>query len=239
MAPNELSLERNNIDPEKYTHFDELPLTKTGCDSYPSWDPRFKHFSPFYTVDELVDKFKELLPHETWNGVHLVITGGEPLLSWQKFYMSLLDHPFMSTLREITFETNGTQQLKPEFVEYIKHWQAEPDRLITFSISPKLSCSGEPREKAIIPSIPVSYSHVGDAYLKFVVATEDDVIEALDVIEMYKKAGFNKPIYLMPVGGVESVYRLNNVRVANLALQHGLRYSDRLHLSLWGNQWGT
>jgi organic radical activating enzyme len=41
----------------------------------------------------------------------------------------------------------------------------------------------------------------------------------------------------MPIGGVESVYRLNNQRVAELAMKHGLRYSDRLHIPLWGNAW--
>jgi len=43
----------------------------------------------------------------------------------------------------------------------------------------------------------------------------------------------------MPVGGVESVYSLNNRRVADLAMQHGLRYSDRLQVPLFKNEWGT
>jgi hypothetical protein len=43
----------------------------------------------------------------------------------------------------------------------------------------------------------------------------------------------------MPVGGVNEVYNLNSKNVADLALKHGLRYSDRLHLPLFGNSWGT
>jgi hypothetical protein len=43
----------------------------------------------------------------------------------------------------------------------------------------------------------------------------------------------------MPVGGVESVYALNNRRVAELAMKHGLRYSDRLQVPLFKNEWGT
>jgi hypothetical protein len=44
---------------------------------------------------------------------------------------------------------------------------------------------------------------------------------------------------LMPVGGVESVYTLNNRTVAELAMKHGLRYSDRLQVPLFKNEWGT
>ena len=43
----------------------------------------------------------------------------------------------------------------------------------------------------------------------------------------------------MPVGGVESVYSLNNRRVAELAMRMGVRYSDRLQVVLWKNAWGT
>jgi hypothetical protein len=43
----------------------------------------------------------------------------------------------------------------------------------------------------------------------------------------------------MPVGGVESVYALNNKAVAIMAMNHGWRYSDRLQLPLFSNAWGT
>jgi hypothetical protein len=43
----------------------------------------------------------------------------------------------------------------------------------------------------------------------------------------------------MPVGGVESVYAMNNKNIALLAMKHGLRYSDRLQVPLFKNEWGT
>jgi len=43
----------------------------------------------------------------------------------------------------------------------------------------------------------------------------------------------------MPVGGVETVYAINNRNVALLAMKHGLRYSDRLQVPLFKNEWGT
>ena len=70
-------------------------------------------------------------------------------------------------------------------------------------------------------------------------ATEADAMEAIMTGGIYRAAGFKGPIYLMPVGGVETVYSLNNRRVAELAMKHGLRYSDRLQVPLFKNEWGT
>ena len=71
------------------------------------------------------------------------------------------------------------------------------------------------------------------------VATEEDAEEALAATEEYRRADFMGPVYLMPVGGVETVYSLNNRRVAELAMKMGLRYSDRLQVPLFKNAWGT
>ena len=66
-----------------------------------------------------------------------------------------------------------------------------------------------------------------------------DAEEALETLDIYRAEGFTGHCYLMPVGGVESVYTLNNRRVAELAMKHGLRYSDRLQVPLFKNEWGT
>ena len=105
---------------ESFTKYEDLPLVSTGCDSYASWHPDFKELSPMLTTDAIVDRIMEIIPYNEWKDEHLVITGGEPLLGWQRAYPDLLDHPKMAGLTEITFETNGTQQLSPEFKEYLK-----------------------------------------------------------------------------------------------------------------------
>lgn len=244
MPAGQRSAEADNIAKKvnQYTSYKDLPLVSTGCDSYASWKPEFKHLSPMLDTDTLVDTIVDLLPEKAWKDEHLVITGGEPLLGWQRAFPDLLSHLKMESLGDLTFETNGTQPLTKEFQEYLDLWTLEIGRgwnALTFSVSPKLSCSGEPRESAIKPDIVVSYEELGYTYLKFVVATESDVHEALEVLKIYRSAGFQGPCYLMPVGGVESVYTLNAKTVAELALKHGLRYSDRLQVPLFKNQWGT
>jgi len=226
-----------------FKKYEELPLVSTGCDSYASWHPSFKDLSPVLTSDAIADRIAEIIPHGEWKDEHLVITGGEPLLGWQRAYPDLLDHPKMQGLKEITFETNGTQEISKEFGSYLHTWAHHHDkdfmREITFSVSAKLPCSGEKWEDAICPEIVCEYEDYGTAYLKFVIATEQDFKDAECAIAAYRKAGFTGHVYLMPVGGVENVYALNNRRVADLAMKNGLRYSDRLQVPLFKNEWGT
>jgi organic radical activating enzyme len=222
-----------------YNDYKELPLVSTGCDSYASWDPRFKNLSPLLESNAIVNRIMEILPHKRWEDEHLVITGGEPLLGWQRAYPDLLDHPSMDKLKEITFETNGTQILSDEFKKYLIEWSRWKNREITFSVSPKLTNSGENWDEAIKPDVICQYQDVGFVYLKFVVATEEDLLDAERAVEEYRQAGFKGPVYLMPVGGVERVYTLNNRAVAEMAMRKGWRYSDRLQVPLFKNEWGT
>jgi organic radical activating enzyme len=240
MSRGENSEEANNIDADLYTDYKTLPLVSTGCDSYASWDPRFKHLSPLLSTDAIAHAIVDTLPHKEWRDEHLVITGGEPLLGWQKQYPDLLEHPKMAGLKEITFETNGTQKLSDGFKHYLGEWIAEHwDREITFSVSAKLPCSGEKWKDAIKPKIVSDYTGVGTTYLKFVIATEEDLIDAERAVEEFRAGGFTGHVYIMPVGGVERVYTLNNRAVAEMAMRKGWRYSDRLQVPLFKNEWGT
>jgi organic radical activating enzyme len=240
MPKGEMSIERDKINAESFTDYKSLPLVSTGCDSYASWDPRFKHLSPVLDTDSIADSIMDILPHKRWVDEHLVITGGEPLLGWQRAYPDLLSNSKMSPLKEITFETNGTQELSTEFKEYMHKWKMHREKnALTFSVSPKLSISGEKWEEAICPDVIRQYESVGFVYLKFVVASEEDVQEAEKAVGEYRANGFRGPVYLMPCGGVESLYNMNARNVAVAAMNRGWRYSDRLQVPLFKNEWGT
>ena len=245
MPRGEKTNERHAINAKLFKSYNDLPLVTTGCDSYASWDPKFKHLSPVLKIDSIAQAIVDTLPHKEWRDEHLVITGGEPLLGWQKAYPKLLSHELMDNLKEITFETNGTQKLSTELVDYLYEW-AEGDPWgtrtydsITFSVSAKLPASGEKWEEAIIPENILQYQEVGHVYLKFVVATEKDIEDAERAEEEFRRAGFSGNTYIMPVGGVDSVYNLNAKNVALAAMKRGWRYSDRLQVPLFKNEWGT
>lgn len=241
MPRGEKSDERNviAIQADNYKNYRDLPLVHTGCDSYASWDVRFKHLSPVLDHVSIVDSIMGMLPHGQWKDEHLVITGGEPLLGWQRSYPELLQESRMIALKELTFETNGSQELTKDFSSYLKtHWRKGWDRL-TFSVSPKLGISGEKWSEAIRPDIIADYEEHGYVYLKFVVATKEDLDEAKQAVSEYRAGGFKGPVYLMPCGGTDRLYFLNNRAVAELAMSEGYRYSDRLQVPLFKNAWGT
>jgi organic radical activating enzyme len=232
-----------------YNNFLELPLVETGCDSYASWHPAFKHLSPTQTTEELVKRMLALTPNNQWiqnngNDVHLVITGGEPLLGWQRAYTELLQHERMQDLRNITFETNGTQKLHADFRHTLLDWTLNSRykkrgyNNLTFSVSAKLSASGERWEDAICPDIVQSYQDIGHTYLKFVVETDEHITEAVKATDAFRAGGFTGQIYLMPQGGVVKPYDLNKKRIADICCEQGWNYSPRLHVDLWGNGWG-
>ena len=223
-----------------YDDYKKLPLVSTGCDSYASWDPRFKHLSPVRPTDDIVDDIMAMLPHNRWMDEHLVITGGEPLLGWQRAYPELLSNEKMRSLKEITFETNGTQELSQDLTVYLQQWKINREKnALTFSVSPKLSISGEKWSEAICPSIIRQYESIGFVYLKFVIATSEDAIEADKAVTEFRNGGFRGPVYFMPCGGVESIYSMNAKNVAIEAMNRGYRYSDRLQVPLFKNEWGT
>ena len=155
-------------------------------------------------------------------------------MGWQRAYPELLDMLHERGLRHITFETNGTQELHRDFKTYLSNWHGE----ITFSVSPKLTVSGEKYEDAIKPDIVWDYEVYGITYLKFVVGHIDDFKELDVVVDDYRNRGFAGPVFVMPLGGVVSVYDNTRIHVADEALKRGYWYSPRLHVDLWGNGWG-
>ena len=223
--------------------FEDLPIIHTGCDTYASIYPEFKDFNRLAEVDEVVEHLLSLLPEGKWtmdNGqdVHLILTGGEPLLAWQRLYVELFEHPRMRDLKNVTIETNTTQHLHDDFYNYLNN----SDRItVTFSCSPKLSVSGETWEDAIKPDVAREYQCVTDSniYFKFVVATQSDFDEVTRAVQQYRDAGVECPVYLMPLGGRSEEYTLNVKEVAEACMERGWRFTPRLHISLFGNAWGT
>jgi 7-carboxy-7-deazaguanine synthase len=223
--------------------FEDLPLVHTGCDTYASIYPEFKNLMKNGTIDEVVDALLSVTPQGKWtqdNGqdIHLIMTGGEPLLGWQRAYIQLFEHPRMKDLKNVTFETNTTQMLRPEFREWLSN---QTQFRVTWSCSPKLSVSGESWEDAINPLVAADYYSIpnSDFYFKFVVNDEIDLVEVERAVGEYRSVGIECPVYLMPVGGRTEGYDLTVQQVAGIAMKNGWRFSPRLHVTLFGNRWNT
>lgn len=214
---------------DEFKSYSDLPLAKTGCDSYPSWHPKFAKFSPDISIELLAEWINRELGGADRTKVDLVITGGEPLMKCHQLEMVDCKRAgIFNGFKTITFETNCTQPLIDVFLKEFS-WKC------MFSCSPKLSSSGIERHKAIRPDVFKQYDHRGITYLKFVVNSEEDVDEVKGVVRDFGDPAV--PVYLMPEGGTVERYNENSKKVAELCMKHGFLYSPRLHVSLFGNSW--
>lgn len=244
LPPGERSTEPDEIaamvkaDPVKYSSLESIPIASTGCDSYVSWHPAFKNHANNMEVRDIVEWLRSQLPNGKFSrDFHLIITGGEPLLGWQRSYPELLDMCRRELeLTNVTFETNGTQKLRDELKMFLHNTWIN----IHWSVSPKLSASGESWKSAIIPGVVAEYARYGILDFKFVVDSEEHLHEVGMAMAEYQSYGVDyESVYLMPEGGRNELYQKNSRRVADLAVKYGYRYSPRLQNDLYNNEWAT
>ena len=226
-----------------YKSIEELPVTPIGCDSSASWAMKYKHLQLTKTIDEVFDHIVSLLPNGRFNereDIHLVITGGEPLLGWQRVWPELLEMCKDVGLKNVTYETNGTQNLQQQFIDYLN--RAGKDLHITWSTSPKLSISGEDQFDALIPEALLDMNKVNNSHLynKFVVRDIEDFEEVDLFVSTYKENGVSlDQVYCMPEGATLEQQHLTARGVADACMNTGYKFSPRLHIDLFGNAWGT
>lgn len=200
------------------------------CDSYhTSWEPT----GDWLAVEEALDTIAE------FGADHVVLTGGEPLIhdASETLLNRLADRGYHTTV-----ETNGT---------------VVPDAPVDLaSVSPKLASSTPTPEKDpkgegewearheerrtdldALATICERYDH----QLKFVVTDADDMPEITDLLSRLRERVRieNEDVLLMPEGATRE--RLDETRgeVADLAMEHGFRYTPRLHVDLWNDAPGT
>ncbi len=189
-------------------------------------DTKYASFAEFskewksYTIDELVS-----ITHSLRGRVsNLVITGGEPLL--QQKVLKLFLGKVQSFFSSIEIETNGT--LVPE--ELIEIYG------INFNVSVKLSNSGLDYANRINEGAIEIFANLENAYFKFVVKSREDFEEVKELAEKFYIS--TQKIFVMPLSGslkdLESVAK----EIAELCIEYGFRYSDRLHLRLYGGERG-
>ena len=241
----------------EFNRYEDLPLSKTGCDSYPSSWSQFKDLSPEMTFEKLADRIM-LGCDNNPKGVDLVFTGGEPLLKpTQRKLVQFFEQykQLINSFECLTFETNGTQSITEEMTDWLVNHCTIP---VIFSVSPKLECSGEIEKRRLVPEALQSIKEVvgkigkdqyirkpkinvpdGCVYVKYVVSDEQDVLEALDNAN---KLGFDRDkdgdIYLMPVGGTYQEYMEKQKEVAELAWKYRCKFCCRTHLVVFANCWG-
>jgi 7-carboxy-7-deazaguanine synthase len=173
------------------------------CDTEYAWNKEMRQDSLMFSAEEIVLQLEQLLvtpsnpegiiKHPvTRNSCHIVFTGGEPLLpKYQRMVMAMVDIMASSghahiwfPLNEynetecinITFESNGTQKLSPEFRDFCNQF----DHINPFfSLSPKLkTASGE--VGAVDVDNIMEIIQTSNTQIKFVCDESDECAEELD-----------------------------------------------------------
>ncbi|MBH5323387.1 7-carboxy-7-deazaguanine synthase QueE [Aurantiacibacter sediminis] len=216
--------------PVAFMRLSRCNLACVWCDTAYTWnfDGDNRPHRSGETFDRAANQLK-LSPGEAAERVasmgqdRLVITGGEPLMQAGKL-AEMLEH-LPDTAVEI--ETNGTV-MPPARLDV---------RIDQYNVSPKLAHSGNPADLALKPDMLDHWASEPRAFLKFVIAEPGDVDE---VLALAKRHDFDRSrVYLMPEGTDSETLRAREKWLAPLALRHGFRMTDRLHIHLYGDTRGT
>ncbi|MFN4080498.1 MAG: 7-carboxy-7-deazaguanine synthase QueE [Saprospiraceae bacterium] len=159
--------------------------------------------------------------------LHVVITGGEPLLQQDGFVALMRAMKAMDARYFFEVETNGTLVPDPEF-----------DLLIDqYNVSPKLANSRNALQLRERPDALHFFAENSKAYFKFVIAEQDDLREMLAICNRYK-IPFDRT-WLMPEGRSKEVLQQRRHWLVEACKQYGFNYSDRLHIQVWGDRRGV
>lgn len=190
------------------------------CDTpYTSWLPEGERLPVSRLLEEAIG-----------SGVgHVVLTGGEPLLQRE---VGVLTEELKKAGIHITVETAGT--VDPSF------------HCDLLSLSPKTANSDPPgdagekhrRRRIEFEAMRRLLKRFPDHQLKFVVEDSDDLKEILETLERVGSVEASR-VLLMAQGRSAEEVAERAPEVAAMCLEHGFRYTPRLHMDLFGGGRGV
>ena len=206
------------------------------CDSYhTSWEPT----GAWRAVDDIVAAVEER------PGDHVVLTGGEPTI--HDAAVDLLDE-LAARGYHTTVETNGTvfrdaaidlASLSPKLASSTP----TPERPPAGGSADLDGWTERHEERRLDYGAMAKYVETHEFQLKFVVTGPDDMPEIERVVDRLRETASatvrDADVLLMPEGTTREELASTRRVVADLALEHGYRYTPRLHVDLWNDAPGT
>ncbi len=201
----------------------------TGCDSLYAVHPKFKTSWDYYDDPKpLIERLVNLAP--SYKDFDFILTGGEPSLYFNNpILLSVLEHFYRQKI-PLCVESNGS--IFFEFSPILKE--------LHFTLSVKLSFSLEKESKRInLKALQNILNNAKSAHFKFVLESKNAIQSIIEIQNLLKQLSLkNNEIFLMPLGTNNNELDKNLKTLAPLAIKHGFRLSDRLHIRLWDNQKG-
>lgn len=184
-----------------------------------------------YTYEDLTELMNQKIDFINLlkKGVHLVITGGEPLLQQNRIlaFLEYLDVQH-SCCPIVEIETNATIVPSNELDERVHYWNT----------SPKLKNSGMPENVRIIKDVLHFFADNERTMSKFVIADKSDWLE---ICTTFIEEGLVKKeqIVLMPAADSLELLLIQNKLVAEICIANQLRMCTRLHVEIWNQLTGV
>lgn len=158
---------------------------------------------------------------------NVIITGGEPLLQDEQWLAVIHELTTKDPCYRFEVETNGT--LVPS--------RQLDARINQYNVSPKLENSANPANLRLKPEALDFFAKSSKAWFKFVVSQSTDLSEIEQLIARNKLP--RERVILMPEGGNNTTLDERRSWLADVCIKHGFRFSDRLHVQLWGSKRGV
>ena len=196
------------------------------CDTRFTWEDGKIEQGALFSASDLADRAADLIasPYATLENVHVVLTGGEPMLHQDRL-PALVDELGKRGFYFFEIETNGMFVPSQEMVERISWWNC----------SPKLTNNGLAREVNIVPEVLHAIAATGRADFKFVVQKRADLDEIARDFESLVGA---EKIILMPEGITPQSQLAVMPWLMEECSRRGYRFLPRLQVLAWGNQRG-
>jgi 7-carboxy-7-deazaguanine synthase len=212
------------------------------CDTDYTWNwtgTRFEHvhdarpgYQKFKKSDWIATESVESVAQTVadFGCTNVILTGGEPMLQ-QPALIRLMrvlrtDHNRVGAWR-FEVETNGTMVPEADFDEAIDQ----------YNVSPKLANSNNPQRLRERPKAYRFFAGSAKSNFKFVVASPDDLQEVMALIKTYQISP--DKVYLMPEGTSRAALTRKRKWLAEVCKAEGFRYTDRLHIQIWGSKKGV
>jgi 7-carboxy-7-deazaguanine synthase len=212
--------------PATFLRMQFCTLSCVWCDTQEVWRQGNK-----YSVKELLEIFEEHgLIERFKKRQHLVLTGGSPMKQaaalaelLKEFYLKHKFTPHIEIENECVIMPKDT-----ELAQWIKTWNN----------SPKLENSAMSKRLRYQPEVLKWLSEQPNSWFKFVISGDEDWQE-IEEDFLKPKLIRKEQIILMPEGQTQE--ELNNHRegVVNLSIEKGVRFTDRLHITIWNKKTGV
>jgi len=225
---------KNQGAPSVFVRTSRCNLYCTWCDTPYTWNWRGSEFahveSRQYDRERETEELDVLDVAERvrrWDCRRVVLTGGEPLLQAADCAALARALRAQDSRYQIEIETNGT--IAPT---------AELDAAVQqYTVSPKLDHSRVERSLRLRPAVLAAFAENPKTVFKFVLSDAQDVTAVRELVRQY---GIDADrVYLMPLGTSPLDLGLRRPSIAAACLENGYRFSDRLHIHLYGNRPGV